>query len=267
MIGNIRPMSGAKSKSVEGVVNGPPAGVGAKRGWTLVFELLPWRVGDSTDLYDVPLRVEIPVSARDLDRWMNRFDDGSRVEVTVRRLSRPAGKPWWLATARFPVRRTTGSALLRRAHAEWAKPVVIEDGELGKLVLDRSLHWFEGKRRLGGRSYRISVSQSGAGENRARDLRDVERAKAIILRLEARHSATLAAIAGEMLPLYNDNWRDRRKALKRGPFLERVRLSDIVVHSDGAATAYFKDGGLFLGHTIEVRVRNTGAISEVCLSG
>jgi hypothetical protein len=260
-------MKDAKSKSVEGVLNGPPAGVGGNKRWTFVFELVPWRIDGSTDLCDVPLRVEIPVSERELDRWMDRLNDGNRVEVAVRRLSRPAGKPWWLATARFPVRRTAGSALLRRAQAERAKPVVIEDSELGRLVLDRSLYWFEGKRRFGGRSYRISVMQSGAGENRTRDLRDVERGKAIILELEARHSATLAAIAREMLPLYNDNWRDRRKRLKPGPFLERIRLSDIVIHSDGAATMYFKDGGLFLGHTIEVRVRGRRKISEICLSG
>jgi hypothetical protein len=260
-------MPGTKSRSVEGVLNGEPVGLGGGRRMSLALELVPWRVEDSAELCDVPLQVDIPIKERELDRWFNRLDAGAKLQVTVDRLEKSADKPWWLAVGRLPVRRIAGSALLRKAHAELTKPVVIQDRVLGRLELDRSLHWFEGKRRLAGRRYRLAVSQSGAGEDRARDLRDVERAKAIVRRLETQLKATLAAIARKMLPLYNDGWRDRRPAQARAAFLRRLRLSDIVIHSDGRATLYFKDGGLFLGHAVEVRVRRRGTISEICLTG
>ena len=87
------------------------------------------------------------------------------------------------------------------------------------------------------------------------------------MRLEAGLAAVLRRIADDKLALYNDVWREGRPPLSRPRFLARIRLESIVVHADGAATMYFHDGGLFLGHVVEVRIGSRGAITETGLAG
>ena len=81
----------------------------------------------------------------------------------------------------------------------------------------------------------------------------------------------LGQIADELLSVYLANWSPEQKGktrpMSRKAFLSRVTTSSINLNADGSAYWYFKDGGLFAGHRIEVRVQPDQSISEICLAG
>jgi hypothetical protein len=254
------------ARTVEGVLIEPPIGEGG-RSWKLVLHCLPWQIDAVPHDAGVPLRIEIPVRERELDRWMDRFDVGAIVRLSLARLHGPGAKPWWLGIGRLPIRRVKGSEALRAASAVIGKPLVLRDAALGRLELDRMLHWFEGKTRVAGRPCRVAITQSGVTEDRARDLRDIARARSIVQDLSARFGAIERAVVRAKLSLYNRVWRERRPALTRTAFARRIKPALFVIQAGGRSTLYFSDGGLFLGHRIEVRFGARGAISEICLSG
>lgn len=250
---------------VEGVLNSSAGGARGNKGWDLVFHLMPWRVVGGDDAPVRPLRIEIPVTQKALEQWMERLPEQATVKVAVRRIE-PANEAWSLAKGRLPVRRVKGSAALQAARAARQKPVVIRDAVLGKLVLERTYGWFKTKLRLRGQRCSLAITQSGATEERARDLRDIARARGVVERLDAAWPAIEKAIVRNKLGLYNNNWRDRRRVLTAQEFLARIRIESIVI-APRRTTLYFKDGGLFLGHAIEVRMSPRGAVTEVCLAG
>jgi hypothetical protein len=73
-------------------------------------------------------------------------------------------------------------------------------------------------------------------------------------------------ILKDLLTTYNDCWESRGR-LTEGQFLKRIKLSSIVVDISGSSACWFKDGGLFLGHDIEVRIDETGRIKFAKLVG
>jgi hypothetical protein len=255
------------------VISGAPGGAGDGKRWDLVFELMPWRVVGHDDEQELPLRVEIAVSEKELERWMDKLADQATVQVEVSRLTAKASyasgelAPWSLAIGRLPVRLVKGSRALQAARAMRQQPVVIRDAVLGKLVLDRAHSWFRTKLSMRGRRCALSICQSGGTEDRARDLRDIARARQVVARIDKQWLAIEKAIVRSKLRLYNEVWRDRGRVLRAKELLARIRLESIVVYGDATATLYFNAGRLFLGHAIEARLGARGAVSEVCLAG
>jgi len=250
---------------VDGVVASTTGnGVGGR--WKAVVELAPWRRRGG-EVVAEPLSVFIPVSDRELWRLRDRLDRGDGVRVTVTRLRPRRENPGWFADGRLPVRKVAGDAELRRARAGRDRPVVVRDEVLGRLVLDRELGWFEGKARLDGRRCDLFVSQSAEGDDRARAVRDVERARAAVARVERALPKIHAAIAKKMLPLYDEVWREGRPRLTRERFLARLRPLSIATYTDGDADVMFGAGNTFYDHAIGARVTRRGSIAEVVLQG
>jgi hypothetical protein len=216
---------------------------------------MPWELDGM--VASESLRIEIPCSEEELFSSTKGIAADAMVSVSCGRPERRRGG--WLAIGRLPVSRAKGSAQLRVALAEHLKPVVVRDKVLGKLVLDRSLDAFKGRVRIAGRRCDLLLIGSRAPE--------FDRARRTVAHIANRFAALLSAIAREMLPLYNDNWRAERRALGRTAFLARIRVSSITIPPSGRTSLFFRDGGLFYDHFIEVRLRPTGAISEICLAG
>lgn len=81
----------------------------------------------------------------------------------------------------------------------------------------------------------------------------------------------LNLIADNLLSVYHENWSPEEsrggKPMSRGAFLNHITSSSINVNADGSAYWYFKDGGLFAGHSIEVRVQPDRTVAVAGLAG
>jgi hypothetical protein len=260
---------------VEGMLKGSAGGgaVGGGTGpetWDLIFHLMPWKRHDQEDLPKVQLRVLVPISKSALRAEMKRLADGAAVRFTVKSLEPPADQPWWLATGTFPVDRLRDDqvdAALREAKARLDRPVVLQDPVLGAMTLKRDLDWFTGHRRHAGLAYDVSVLQASGAEDRDADERHVRQAGTVVERFEAGMASIRDAIVRKMLPLYNETWRKAWWRLSGERFSAKIQLTSAVIGTDGVVVLYFDDGGLFAGHTIEVRLDAAGGVREVCLAG
>ena len=66
-----------------------------------------------------------------------------------------------------------------------------------------------------------------------------------------------AAVADDLLDLYNDIWSEGR-TLTRTQFLKELNLDGITTESYGGVTVCYTDGGMFRGHHICVRINDQG---------
>ncbi len=65
-------------------------------------------------------------------------------------------------------------------------------------------------------------------------------------------------IFADLFKLWDEVWREGRQSLSRSEWLGRIILKSISVYASGEFLAYFNDGDLFFGHTIEL----TGSMAE-----
>jgi hypothetical protein len=248
---------------IDGVISGPIAGAASNKDWSIVLFLAPWRHPDG-HIEQQELRVEQEVgSSAKLDRAMDRFDEGDAVQVTTARLAPPRrGFTWWTCAPATRIAKTRKAPALDEAQRERERPVIVRDPELGRLVLDRDLDAFAGKRKLGGRRYEVSIARALRGTPEAQ----VRAMRPRVIAFERGYAHILAAVVEDKLPLYNDNWRDKRKTLTATAFRSRLRLQSVHV-GPRRTTAYIEAGSLFLGHLIEVRLDPRTRIREIMLAG
>lgn len=250
---------------VEGVLESSPGGAGVGNKWSLIVHLMPWTTVPPRAAAKELLRIEVPMAERALEQWMRKLKVGNTVRVSVDRIRKMGrGLDWWFGVAKRPPTKLRSSKLLAAATAARAKTIVVKDARLGRLRLERSQSSYLGRVALWGRKVGVEVAQSGSSDDPARDARDIARASKAFAKLGRK--AIDEAIVKKMLPLYNDNWRDTRPAISWVQLLHRIRPESVMFGSS-RTTIYFKDGGLFLGHAIEVRIGKSGKVSEVCLAG
>jgi hypothetical protein len=101
--------------------------------------------------------------------------------------------------------------------------------------------------RILGRSHSFSIRACYESEeldaiaSRARDF------------LESHWQQILDQLTADLLPMYNDRWRDEDEPLLNdADFRNAFDAPDINVWEDEAIMMYYSDGGLFGGHYIEV---------------
>jgi hypothetical protein len=148
-----------------------------------------------------------------------------------------------------------------RLHSEELKtPFFVKDPFFGRMELNRSLNWLESKRRIGLFSrYSVCVERNG-------ETYDANRAREIVTSLEKRMPEIREVIRKDLYDLYSDHW-ESVGPLSESQFLKRIKLESIVVEESGSAECWFEDGGLFSGHSIEVRISKGGEIVSAGLSG
>jgi hypothetical protein len=138
-------------------------------------------------------------------------------------------------------------------------PKIFRDDFFGKLKLNRRLNWLEGTRRRGFSKYRISIERDG-------ETYDAKMAWDKVVSIEERMTEIKSVIVGELFDTYDTSWESLGK-LTPERFLKKIRLSSIHIDADGSCSAWFEDGGLFLGHEIEVPISKDGRIATAKLQG
>lgn len=131
---------------------------------------------------------------------------------------------------------------------ELAQPVEMQTNRFGKLVLDRSINWFQGTVVWGGREVRISFDTDDD-----LDISGQLKTAQALFDAEQDWQRRIEAFAvKEKLSLAND-WRDEGVTpITEKEFLERMKLESISIQPDGKFEFWHNDGDLFYGHSIQI---------------
>lgn len=156
--------------------------------------------------------------------------------------------------------------------ARWLEPVVVAS-DLGELTLERSMGHFSGEVDWPSGPVHVSLDvdpdASEGAETCAAALARLTAYAADAAGTDARWRAYAAAT---LTDLAND-WQDQADDdAAPGPitpeaFVERIRLSELAVESDGSATPFYADGDLFWGHVILVEVEPDGSMTDAYIAG
>ena len=137
--------------------------------------------------------------------------------------------------------------------AEYRKPVVLNDEELGELTLDKDLDMFEGEVPWCGEQICLSLEVDVADEDTWADAR---RAMKEMLAEEDRWDGDMRASAARELTELACEWRESADEevpeITEESFARRIELRSITMDADGSFSAYFDDDDMFFGHCVTV---------------
>ncbi|MGC4118804.1 MAG: DUF2262 domain-containing protein [Myxococcales bacterium] len=182
----------------------------------------------------------------------------ARPATLTKSLGRPVGEDEYLLVSVKPVPADPTLALLAK---QMAPPSQISSPFLGTLTLEPRFGWYTGKRALpSGETYEVYVGKGGAGALPA--------AEKAVRRFEATLAEVRAAVAAQLIGTYNDSWGEGA-AITAAQLAARIRLESFHWNGPdaGGGTVWFGDGGLFLGHSIEVFLDAAGKVESASLAG
>ena len=135
--------------------------------------------------------------------------------------------------------------------AEYRRPVVLNDEELGELSLDKDLDMFEGEIPWCGEQICLSLEVDVANEDTWADAR---RAMKEMLAEQDRWDRDMRASAARELTDLACEWRESADEevpdITEESFARRIELRSIAMDADGSFSAYFDDDDMFFGHCV-----------------
>ena len=140
---------------------------------------------------------------------------------------------------------------LEEVLAEYRRPIVVVDEELGELTLDKDLDMFEGEVLWRGEQICLSLEVDAANEDTWADAR---RAMKAMLAEQDRWDGDMRASAARTLTELACEWRESADEdvpeITEESFARRIELSSIAMDADGSFSAYFDDDDMFFGHCV-----------------
>ncbi|PHV09947.1 DUF2262 domain-containing protein [Chitinimonas sp. BJB300] len=241
--------------SVYGVVgaNGPSGGkVPPAVHWSLNLNLIAWRIPGGP-VRNTHLSVSKIVSDEELRALQNSIKSESIVAFQGKLCE---SSPFGDARAQLiSLLDRPSDNELELILSQFRQPVEIIDSVVGRLVLNKSVNWFEGKVTWLGKHIEIAVSVDDDG-NPADSLKT---AKALLEAMEQWANKVNDYAADELLELKNDNWLGEDESpLSKAAFINRMQLNSITAYPHGDFDFWHHDGDLFWGHSIQV----SGSLSE-----
>ncbi|GAA5117176.1 DUF2262 domain-containing protein [Alloalcanivorax gelatiniphagus] len=156
--------------------------------------------------------------------------------------------------------------------ARYLQPVVVTTG-LGDFTLERSFGHFGGEVDWPGGRVQVLLD---ADESSTEGAETCDVAAARLEACVADAAATDArwrAYAATMLLDLADDWQQQSDdpgdvgPVTAEAFVERIRLAELAVASDGSLTPYYDDGDLFWGHVILLEVEPDGSMTDAYIAG
>lgn len=152
--------------------------------------------------------------------------------------------------------------------AEYRRPVVLEDEELGELTLDKDLDMFEGVISWRDEDIDISLEVDSSSE-------DTWTAAVVAMKQMAADQDAwdrdMRAFAARELTELACEWRESADEevpeITEESFAQRIELTSIVMDSDGSFSAYFDDDDMFFGHCVVVYGTLEGGVSSAVMAG
>ena len=140
---------------------------------------------------------------------------------------------------------------LEEVLAEYRRPIVVVDEELGELTLDKDLDMFEGEVLWRGEQICLSLEVDAANEDTWADARRAM--KAMVAEQDAWDRDMRAFAARQLTELACD-WRESADEevpeITEESFARRIELRSITMDADGSFSAYFDDDDMFFGHCV-----------------
>ena len=157
---------------------------------------------------------------------------------------------------------------LDEALAEYRRPVVLNDDELGELTLDKDLDMFEGEVLWRGEQICLSLEVDAADEDTWADAR---RAMKVMLAEQDRWDRDMRAFAARELTDLACEWRESADEevpeITEESFACRIELRSIAMDADGSFSAYFDDDDMFFGHCVTAYGTLTDGVTSVMMQG
>ena len=157
---------------------------------------------------------------------------------------------------------------LEEVLADYRKPVVLNDEELGELSLDKDLDMFEGEVLWRGEQICLSLEVDAANEDTWADARWAMKA---MLADQERWDRDMRAFAARELTELACEWRDSADEdvpeITEESFARRIELSSIVMDTDGSFSAYFDDDDMFFGHCVTAYGTLTDGVTAANMEG
>jgi len=255
----IEPHAEEEAVVVSGVVY-PPGAAGAhtppSAEWTLRFALRPWRQPDGV-LDERELSISQTMSQERLRECMRRLESYDVVRARVKF----GGE--LQATLIELVEPESDEELERRA-SELQEPITTEIEFFGTLTFDRRVSWWETEQSWVGSPMRLSIEAAEDG-----DVACVAKTAAALWRDQSEWDERLRAKAvEELLTLKNENWLgDDEAEVSPAEFKRRMKLEAVTVAPDGEIEFWFEDGGLFLGHSIQISANLVDGPTDAGIAG
>ena len=157
---------------------------------------------------------------------------------------------------------------LDKVLAEYRKPVVLNDEELGKLTLDKDLDMFEGEILWRGEQICLSLEVDAADED---TWADAVWAMKVMLVEQERWDRDMRASAARELTELACEWRESADEevpeITEESFARRIELRSIAMDADGSFSAYFDDDDMFFGHCVTAYGTLADGVASVVMQG
>jgi hypothetical protein len=140
----------------------------------------------------------------------------------------------------------------------------MNDAELGDLTWNEQLEWWEGSIRMTSpKEFELFVL---ARSSLVADRSITADARAAIARIRTAEDACRSYACGELLEIHNSEWSEG-SIISAGEFKRRLEPDSVEVHESGYSEVHFRDGDLFWGHSVGVRIRPDGSFQEAVVEG
>jgi hypothetical protein len=149
--------------------------------------------------------------------------------------------------------------------ADYRKPILLNDNELGVFELNKDLSWFEGKVSWLNNTINIYLEVSVDNQKTWKSALNYLRkywSQQTQFDLELKQYA-----AEQLLELANDWQEETIKKITKPEFINRISLSTLSITSGGKFKFDFLDDELFLGHNIRVSGSNRKGIISAEIVG
>ena len=152
--------------------------------------------------------------------------------------------------------------------AEYRRPVVLEDEELGELTLDKDYDTFEGEVLWRGEQICLSLEVDAANEDTWTAA--VRAMKQMVAEQDAWDRDMRASAARELTELACE-WRESADEevpeITEESFARRIELRTIAMDADGSFSAYFDDDDMFFGHCVTAYGTLTDGVTAANMEG
>ena len=152
--------------------------------------------------------------------------------------------------------------------AEYRRPVVLKDEELGELSLDKDLDTFEGGVSWRGEDIDISLEVDSSSED---TWTAAVRAMKQMMTDQDRWDRDMRAFAARELTELACDWRESADEevpeITEESFAQRLDLTSIAMDPDGSFSAYFDDDDMFFGHCVVVYGTLEDGVSSAVMAG
>lgn len=220
--------------------------------WHLHLSLVAWKANGG-ELEKRALIVSKAITEKELAELQERIKSESVIKFKGK-LSKES--PFGDARARLiELMDEPKDKELDEALTSYKQPVVMKHPIFGKLLLDKTVDWFEGKANWMGLEIKINLALDEDGDSKG----SVDTATIIFSECAEWSMKVNEYAISELLKLKNESWLQENQAeLLPIDFLKAMRLESVTFYPEGDFEFWHNDGGLFWGHSILI----SGSIQE-----